>query len=113
MAQAEHEAQRGGSLCPAGLDRGFGASSPFTEGALFALTCTAVSYAAMCSGERCCSYKDMLTISGVCSLVIYFGQSVLTGIGGRLGTSAAISVLLCLLVRNVLNLDKAQKAAKS
>ncbi|HBG10499.1 MAG: hypothetical protein ACOX46_10590 [Limnochordia bacterium] len=85
----------------------------FTEGALFALTCTAVSYAAMCSGERCCSYKDMLTISGVCSLVIYFGQSVLTGIGGRLGTSAAISVLLCLLVRNVLNLDKAQKAAKS
>ncbi|MGB3958037.1 MAG: hypothetical protein WBM05_08300 [Limnochordia bacterium] len=82
------------------------------EGALFALTCTAVSYAAMCSSERCCSYREMLIISAICSLVIYFGQSVLVGIGGRLGTSAAVSVLLCLLAKRFLSPNQAQKAAK-
>ena len=62
----------------------------FAEGALFALTCTAVSYAAMCSSERCCSYRQILIISAICSLVIYLGQSVLVGVGGRLGTSARL-----------------------
>lgn len=85
----------------------------FAEGALFALTCTAVSYAAMCSSERCCSYRQILIISAICSLVIYLGQSVLVGVGGRLGTSAAVSVLLCTLARNLLNLDKTQTAAES
>lgn len=84
----------------------------FEQGALFALTCTAVSYVAMCSPQRCCSYKDMLTISGICALVIYAGQSVLVGVGGRLGTSAAVSVLICILIRKLLNLDQEPKAAK-
>ena len=78
------------------------------EGELFALTCTAVSFAAMCSSERCCSYRELLIISAICSLVIYFGQSVLVGIGGSLGTSAAVSVLLCRLARRFLSPDHAQ-----
>ena len=54
-----------------------------------------------------------MIISAICSLVIYLGQSVLVGVGGRLGTSAAVSVLLCTLARNLLNLDKTQTAAES
>lgn len=85
----------------------------FSEGTLLALTCTAVSYAAMCSSDRCCSYRDMLFISFLCSLVIYFGQGVLVGIGGRLGTSAAVSVLLCLVIKNLLHLDGSKEVVKN
>lgn len=83
----------------------------FVEGSLFALTCTAVSYAAMCSTERCCSFYEILAISLICSQVIYFGQDVLVGVGGRLGTSAALSVLIFALGKNLLQAAKTRRAA--
>ena len=55
----------------------------------------------------------MLFISFLCSLVIYFGQGVLVGIGGRLGTSAAVSVLLCLVIKNLLHLDGSKEVVKN
>ena len=75
----------------------------FTDGGLFALICTTVSYATMCSGKRIANYMDMLVTSLICALIVYFGQSVLVGVGGRLGTSAAISVLLFVLIKERLN----------
>ncbi len=81
----------------------------FSGGDLFALTCTAVSYAVMCSRERCCSYREILAISALCALVIFGGQGVLVGIGGRLGTSAALSVLLYSFGKNGLQLGKARR----
>lgn len=80
----------------------------FTAGGLFALICTAVSYAAMCSNKRIKSYLDMLTVSFVCALIIYFGQNVLVGVGGRLGTSAALSVLIFVLISEQFRPDQAQ-----
>ncbi|NLM41140.1 MAG: hypothetical protein GX199_02390 [Firmicutes bacterium] len=80
----------------------------FASGGLFALTCTAVSYAAMCSLERCCSYKEILTISALCAVIIYAGQGILVGIGGRLGTSAAVAVLLYSGGKSLLRGAKAQ-----
>ena len=65
----------------------------------------------MCSSERCSSYREMLIISAISSLVIYIGQSVLVGIGGRLGTSAAVCVLICLVANRFLSPDLAQMAA--
>ncbi|NMB00598.1 MAG: hypothetical protein GX971_03620 [Firmicutes bacterium] len=76
----------------------------FTEGALFALVCTAVSYATMCNSKRVCNYLEMLIVSGICALVVFFGQNVLVGVGGRLGTSAAISVLIFVLAKSLFSL---------
>lgn len=66
----------------------------FQEGNLFAAICTAVSYIAMSSSQRIGSYRHMLLASALCAGLNYFGQNVLVGIGGRLGTSAALSILI-------------------
>lgn len=77
----------------------------FREGALFAAICTAVSYAAMCSAERIETYLEMMAVSAICALLLFGGQNVLVGVGGRLGTSAAVSVLLFLLIKTKFGLD--------
>lgn len=68
----------------------------FSEGAFFALVCTAVSYTAMSSSERVMGYGEMLIVSVICALILNLGQNVLVGVGGRLGTAAAVSVLVFL-----------------
>lgn len=65
----------------------------FANGHLFALICTAVSYVTMSSTERLAKVWETLTVSVFCALAVYFGQNLLVGIGGRLGTFAALSVL--------------------
>ncbi|MGI6650460.1 MAG: hypothetical protein ACOX4Y_01650 [Limnochordia bacterium] len=65
----------------------------FVNGHLFALICTAVSYVTMSSTERLAKVWETLTVSVFCALAVYFGQNLLVGIGGRLGTFAALSVL--------------------
>ena len=64
-----------------------------SDGRSFALACTAVSYVIMSSKERINKLWETLVVSGICALVVLLGKSVLVGIGGRLGTFAAISVL--------------------
>ena len=66
----------------------------FTEGYLYAVICTAVSYVTMSSTDRLGQLWETLTVSAICALLVFFGQNVLAGIGGRLGTFAALSVLV-------------------
>lgn len=66
----------------------------FHDGYLYALICTAVSYVTMSSAQRLERLWETLTVSCICALVVYFGQDILLGIGGRLGTFAAVSVLI-------------------
>ncbi len=73
------------------------------DGWLFATLCTAVSYATMSSVERCERLWETLLVSGLCSLIVIFGQNVLVGIGGRLGTFAAIAVLIFILLKTQIN----------
>lgn len=82
-------------------------------GVFLATVCTAVSYVAMCSDVRAGCYGDMITISIICGLINYFGQSILTGVGGRLGTSAAISVLLYLAIKKLFTSGSSKEAAKA
>ncbi|MDI9414175.1 MAG: hypothetical protein QM401_11500 [Bacillota bacterium] len=85
----------------------------FSEGNLFAAICTAVSYATMCSKDRINSYIEMISVSAICAMILYFGQDVLTGVGGRLGTSAAVSVLLFLTLKSLFTLKSTKMVAKS
>lgn len=72
----------------------------FRDGYLFSLICTAVSYLVMSSRERLDSLGITLLGSGLCALIVFFGQNILVGVGGRLGTSAAASVLLVVLLKS-------------
>lgn len=65
----------------------------FTDGNQYALVSTAVSYVTMSSTERLAKVWETLTVSLFCSVLVYYGQDVLMGIGGRLGTFAALAVL--------------------
>lgn len=74
----------------------------FSDGWVFASICTAVSYVVMSSYKRINNLPETLVVSGVCSLVVFFGQNILVGIGGRLGTSAAVSVLIVVFGKSLL-----------
>lgn len=71
----------------------------FAEGHFFAIICTAVSYVTMSSADRLEKMWETLTVSGICAIVVFFGQGILVGIGGRLGTLAALSVFVFLIPR--------------
>lgn len=66
----------------------------FVDGHLYALICTAVSYVTMSSTHRLGRLWETLTVSGICTLVVFFGRDVLAGVGGRLGVFAALSVFI-------------------
>ncbi len=66
----------------------------FADGYVYALICTAVSYVMMSSSHRLAKLWETLLVSGICALVVFLGQDVLVGVGGRLGTLAALSVLI-------------------
>ncbi len=60
--------------------------TPQVAGAL-----TAASYAGMVSGEKIKDMKEMLVIGGICGLLVVSADNAYVGLGGRLGTLAAIS----------------------
>ncbi len=66
----------------------------FADGYVYALICTAVSYVTMSSVDRLEKLWETLVVSGICALLVFFGQNILVGIGGRLGTFAALSVFI-------------------
>lgn len=70
------------------------------EGWIVASICTCVSYATMSSAKRITTYPEIMMVSALCALVVYYGQNMLVGVGGRLGTFAALSVLLFNMAKN-------------
>lgn len=82
----------------------------FEQGAFLAAVCTAVSYVAMSSAQRIGSYPEMIIISVICAVLNFLGQNILVGVGGRLGTSAALSVLIYLLGKQIVAKNAAQIA---
>lgn len=66
----------------------------FYDGYILALICTAVSYVTMSSSQRLEKLWETLLVSGICALLVFYGQDVLVGVGGRLGTMAALAVLI-------------------
>lgn len=52
-----------------------------SEGLLLALICTSVSYVVMSSKQRISSFKEMIVVSVICVLVVYYGQNLLVGVG--------------------------------
>ncbi|NMB21028.1 MAG: hypothetical protein GX979_09170 [Firmicutes bacterium] len=81
----------------------------FHEGYLFALICTAVSYVVMSSSNRLEKLWETLVVCLICTLLVYFGQDVLVGIGGRLGTLAALSALIFIVPKVHFGLLKARR----
>lgn len=73
----------------------------FAQGILLAAAATCVSYAGMSSDNWVPTQLRMLPISLVCGIIVYGGQALLPGVGGRLGTFAAFAVLVCVGLRRV------------
>ena len=63
------------------------------EGDFLAATCTAVSYAAMVSESIVNKPLQMVAISCLTAVIVYLGQDALVGVGGRLGTYAALGIM--------------------
>lgn len=61
------------------------------EGMLLAIVATAGSYAAMVSKEKFPRLVDMIFVGVLCGIVFILTQEVFVGVGGRLGSIAAIS----------------------
>ncbi len=61
------------------------------EGMLLATVATAGSYAAMVSKEKFPKLVDMIFVGVLCGIVFILTQEVFVGVGGRLGSIAAIS----------------------
>lgn len=70
-------------------------------GTLLALVATTGSYAAMVSRERFPNIKDMVYVGILCGTLFILTQDVFVGVGGRLGTIAAISGLTWLGINKV------------
>ena len=61
------------------------------EGMLLATVATAGSYAAMVSKEKFPRLVDMIFVGVFCGVIFLLTQEVFVGVGGRLGSIAAIS----------------------
>ena len=63
----------------------------FTEGGTLALVATTASYAAMVSAIKFPKLIEMVAVGAICGLIFTLTQNVFVGVGGRLGSIAAIS----------------------
>lgn len=70
-------------------------------GVLLAVVATTGSYAAMVSREKFPSMIDMVFVGILCGSLFLLTQDVFVGVGGRLGTIAAISGLTWLGINKV------------
>lgn len=69
------------------------------DGVLLATVATAGSYAAMVSREKFPRLLDMVFVGIICGTVFALTQDVFVGVGGRLGSIAAISCFTWLGVK--------------
>lgn len=74
-----------------------------SQGYVMALVCTSVSYVVMSDQKRLTNQSDLIMTSSICSLLVYYGQNLLVGVGGRLGTFAAISVIVTGILKKLKN----------
>jgi hypothetical protein len=71
------------------------------SGIFLAGVCTCVSYATMSSCVRVTNQLEMAVVSVLCAVIVYGCRACLVGVGGRLGTFAALAVLVCCGLINV------------
>jgi len=71
----------------------------FNDGSFLAAVCTCVSYAVMSSEEVIHTPLQMAAVSCLCTGIAVFGRDALVGVGGRLGSMAAMAVLAFLGLR--------------
>lgn len=65
----------------------------FKDGNTLAIVATTVSYAAMVSTDKFPKIYEMIAVGIIAGTVFIFAENVFVGVGGRLGTIAAISGL--------------------
>lgn len=70
-------------------------------GVILAVIATTGSYAAMVSREKFPSMKDMIFVGLLCGILFLLTQDIFLGIGGKLGSIAAISGISCLGINKV------------
>lgn len=75
----------------------------FIEGNLLAAVATCSSYAGMVSKDKFNSAKDMIYVGFICSLIFIITLDAYVGVGGRLGTIAAIAGFSFLGMKRYLN----------
>jgi ABC-type polysaccharide/polyol phosphate export permease len=80
----------------------------FTEGATLALVATTASYAAMVSEAKFPKLIEMVGVGAICGLVFSLTHDVFVGVGGRLGSIAAISGLSWLGLKQIIDKFKKQ-----
>lgn len=73
------------------------------QGALLATVATTGSYAAMVSREKFPRLMDMIFVGIICGTVFILTQEVFVGVGGRLGSIAAISCFTWLGIKKAKN----------
>lgn len=73
------------------------------KGVLLTTVATAGSYAAMVSKDKFPRLLDMVFVGLICGLVFILTQEVFVGVGGRLGSIAAISCFTWLGIKKAKN----------
>lgn len=86
--------------------------SIFKEGATLALVATTVSYAAMVSTDRFPNIYEMIFVGMIASVIFIFAEDVFIGIGGKLGSIAAISGLSWFGIKQLFEKYKVKKSEK-
>lgn len=95
---------RGGVIASAIVTLSSGIILPYlfpVNGTLFATVATSGSYAAMVSIDIFPKFKDMIFIGTFVGIIFILTQDVFVGVGGRLGSIAAISGFTWLGIRNL------------
>lgn len=75
----------------------------FVDGAILAAVAACSSYAGMVSKDKFKSSKDMIFVGLICSLIFIVTLDAYVGVGGRLGTIAAIAGFSFLGMKGYLN----------
>ncbi len=71
------------------------------EGVLLASVATTGSYAAMVSKEKFPRLTDMIFVGIICGIAFILTEEVFVGVGGRLGSIAAISCFTWLGIKKI------------
>ncbi|NLY44664.1 MAG: hypothetical protein GX053_01530 [Tissierella sp.] len=83
-----------------------------TGGSLLAGVATCGSYAAMVSKAKFPRFTDMVFVGIICGIVFALTQDVFIGVGGKLGSIAAISGFTWLGIRRVMKHINIKKSTR-